>query len=89
MTVNTHELYNTIEHEHIGNGEIELNLVGCADGRWFVENYWNDKHFLAIAELSNPGIEPYIPPKFFNSEDDAREFAIKSIQTVLPDFQYE
>lgn len=89
MTVNSHELFNTIEHEHIGNGEVELNLVGCADSRWFVENPWNDKRFSAIAGISNPGIEPYMQPTFFASEDKAREFAIKSIQTVLPDFQYE
>lgn len=88
MKPDTHILFNTIGHEHIGQNLKEVCLTECADGRWFVENDWCDVDFENINGISNPHIFPYNNPTFFVNEENARKFAIEIIQSLLPDFIY-
>ncbi|MCT9374839.1 hypothetical protein KTJ07_17845 [Acinetobacter baumannii] len=89
MKTNTHELFNTINHEHIGRELKEILVAECEDGRWFVENNWGDVDFEQIDGISNPHISPYINPKFFNNEDDVMAYAISIIRTVIPNFELD
>lgn len=89
MKTNTHEKYNTIEHEHIGRNLKEVCVVKCVDGRYFVENNWEDKDFNDIDGISNPHIVPYVEPNFFPSELLARNFAVSAIKAIDPDFEYD
>lgn len=91
--VDTHKLYDTINHEHLDSlvswatGEFPnagLNLVECADGRWFVE-VDHGRAFDDIAGVSRPTLTPYTEPAFFQSESEAREFAFTCIKQVYPD----
>lgn len=91
--VDTHKLYDTINHEHLDSlvswatGEFPdagLNLVECADGRWFVE-VDHGRAFDNIAGVSRPILAPYTAPAFFQSEAEAQEFALTCIKQVYPD----
>ncbi|MTC74202.1 hypothetical protein GKR75_07985 [Providencia sp. wls1919] len=89
MKMNTHEKYNTVEHEHVGQNLKEVCVVKCANGRFFVENNWEDKDFENIVGISNPHIEPFVEPSFFPSFALAYAFAIEIIRTIYPDFNDE
>lgn len=91
---NTHALFDTNDHEHL-DGVIQwatkkeypdssLNLVGCRDGRWFVEVEFGSA-FDAIKGLSKPHIRPYEEPKFFTDDDAARAFAFEAIKQIHPE----
>ncbi|MBV7514581.1 hypothetical protein [Pseudomonas sp. PDM25] len=93
IAVNTHILYDTISHEHLdglvswATGEFPsagLNLVECADGRWFVE-VDHGHAFDHLAGISRPTVAPYIEPDFFQSEAEAQEFAFTCIRQVYPE----
>lgn len=88
MTTDTHILFKTINHTHIGNGEIELDVIECANGTWFVENRWGDEKFENIEGISNPDILPYVHPIFFDSELEAEKFAVSEIQKIVPQVIY-
>jgi len=90
---NTHAMYETINHEHLdglvfwASGEFPdagLNLVECADGRWFVE-VDHGVAFDHIVGVSKPNVAPFIEPAFFHSEVEAREFAFTCIKEVYPE----
>jgi len=89
---NTHVMYDTNAHEHL-DGVVNwatknyptsaLNLVGCRDGRWFVEvDFGID--YDTIDGISKPHIVPYVEPRFFGDDDSAREFAFIVIRQVHP-----
>lgn len=89
---NTHVMYNTREHEHLDSlvfwatGEFPsagLNLVGCADGRWFVE-VDHGEDFNHIDGASRPNVTPYTEPTFYGDEEAARKFAYQCIKTTYP-----
>lgn len=89
---NTHTMFDTVSHNHLdclvlwATGEFPgsgLNLVGCADGRWFVEVDFGDG-FPQIAGISHPNIAPYCLPEFFPDELSAREFAFECIRQLYP-----
>lgn len=92
---NTHLMYETIRHEHLdglvnwARGEFPdagLSLVGCADGRWFVEvDHGTD--FDGLDGVSKPNISPFVPPQFFVTMLEAREFAYSCIKTIYPDLK--
>jgi hypothetical protein len=92
---NTHSMYKTIHHEHMdglvywARGEFPdagLNLVECADGRWFVEvDHGTD--FDGVDGVSKPNVAPFVQPRFFIAEIDAREFAYSCIKMVYPDLK--
>ena len=88
MNTNTHDMFNTVSHEHIGKDLKEILIAECADGRWFIENNWGDKDFECFTGISNPHITPYVEPLFFHNEDKALEYAIKIVQSVIPEFTY-
>ena len=89
MNTDTHLLFKTINHTHIGNGEIELDVIECANGKWFVENRWGYEYFEKIEGISNPDILPYVNPIFFETELEAENFAVSQIQKILPHFTYD
>lgn len=86
MRTDTHKKYNTTEHEHVGQNLKEVCVVKCADGRFFVENNWEDKDFENRVGISNPHIKPFVEPCFYTSFDLAHAFAIEIIRTIYPDF---
>ncbi len=88
MPTDTHSLFKTINHIHIGNGEIELDVIECENGTWFVENRWGDENFETIDGISNPDILPYVNPYFFKTELEAEKFAVTQIQKIIPNFTY-
>ncbi|WP_413460698.1 hypothetical protein [Herbaspirillum huttiense] len=90
---NTHAMYGTIEHQHLdalvcwATGDFPdagLNLVGCRDGRWFVEVDHGDRYD-SMEGISKPNLSPYVQPRFFSSEQAAREFAISCIKRAHPE----
>lgn len=90
---NTHAMYGTVNHEHLdglvfwASGEFPdagLNLVECADGRWFVE-VDHGSAFDRIAGVSKPNVVPFLEPAFFASEVVARDFAFACIKEVYPE----
>lgn len=92
---NTHRLYNTVSHEHLDSlvnwarrdfPSSGLNLVECADGRWFVEVDYGDE-FDLLDGLSKPHQAPYVEPQFFAERDLALEFAFECIRSVYPDLR--
>lgn len=89
MKTNTHELFKTINHEHIGKDLKEILIAECEDGRWFVENNWGDKDFENFEGISNPHISPYVIPTFFPNEKEVIDYAVKITSTVIPDFTYD
>lgn len=87
-TINTHELYNTVSHNHItiypeGN-VVELNVVQTGDNKYFIENAWKDEIFEKYDEISNFHKEPYKAPKFYNNEKDAVLHAIEILKSEYP-----
>lgn len=91
---NTHEMFDTNAHEHLdgliqwatkkGYPHSSLNLVGCRDGRWFVEVDFGSE-FNGIEGISKPYVIPYVAPRFFSSDDEARAFAFEVIKLVHPE----
>lgn len=91
---NTHALFDTNDHEHLdgviqwatkkGYPNSSLNLVGCRDGRWFVEVDFGSA-FDSINGISKPYASPYVEPIFFTSEDAARAFAFEAIKKIHPE----
>ncbi len=92
---NTHKAYNTVEHEHLdmlvdrasGNYPSSgLLVVGCADGRWFVEvDFGND--YNQIDGIAKPRLTPFVEPRFFLNEEAATDFAIECIKVVHPELR--
>lgn len=92
IAANTHEIFNTVGHQHLDSlvywatGDFPsagLNLVECADGRWFVEVDHGDA-FNQIDGVSKPQVVPYVAPQFFADEGGAKDFAIACIKQVYP-----
>lgn len=94
--VNTHDLYKTVNHEHLdglvcwaNNGDYPssgLNLVECESGCWFVEvDHGTD--FDNIDGVSKPDIAPFVEPIFFDDEETARNFAYSCIKTIHPELK--
>ena len=90
---NTHAMYQTIGHQRLdalvywASGDFPdagLNLVECQDGRWFVE-VDHGSRFNHILGISKPNVAPYVEPKFFDSEQEVREFAIVCIKQAHPE----
>lgn len=93
--LNTHTLYKTVNHEHLDSlvnwamndfPDSGINLVECQDGRWFVE-VDHGEAFNQIEGISKPDIQPYREPRFFSSEDGARQFAYTCLRHVYPDLE--
>lgn len=77
----THTFYKTVSHLHLSmldnsNELIDLILVECGDGRWFVEQvstpFESDQLFDAYSS-------EFIEPKFYESLGVAEEIACKII----------
>lgn len=90
----THVMFDTDAHEHLdgliqwatkkGYPDSSLNLVGCRDGRWFIEVDFG-RDFDRIDELSKPHLTPYVSPTFFPSDEAARASAYEAIKRVYPE----
>ncbi|OLF81967.1 hypothetical protein AWH63_10535 [Marinobacter sp. C18] len=90
---NTHELYNTVGHEHLDAlvywalGDFPdsgINLVECENGKWFVKVDHGDDYD-HLEGIARPNVSPLTEPTFFSTEDAAREFAYKCIRMVHPE----
>ncbi|TXG87790.1 MAG: hypothetical protein E6R14_00645 [Thermomicrobiales bacterium] len=90
---NTHQQYDTTEHEHLdtlvdqASGKYPasgLILVGCADGRWFVEVDFG-RGYDQIDGLSWPSVSPFVEPRYFPDRSIAAAFAFECIKRVHPE----
>lgn len=86
MKIDTHSLYSTVSHEHLDwippaanpRGHVGLMAVECGDGRWFLEvefegdgqDEWKD-----ATEICDPYAEPFRPPTFLATWEDAVRLA--------------
>lgn len=78
-SVDTHSLFKTISHAHfdlpMDDGRvIELKLVECCDGRWFLEGApceWQD----ATEVCLNLSAETFRAPLFVTSKNEATQMA--------------
>ncbi|HGF9504268.1 TPA: hypothetical protein ACJEU7_001464 [Acinetobacter baumannii] len=85
-SVNTHKLFKTINHEHVGRELTEVIIVECADGRWFIENNWHDSDLEEFEGVSNPHLLPYVHPTFFEDRATALAKAEEILRKIMPDF---
>lgn len=92
---NTHKMFHTVGHEHLDTFVLQstgrypdsgLNLVECADGRWYVEVDFGAE-FDNMEGISRPHSQPYTNPRFFDSRLEALDFAVSCIQQVCPDLK--
>ncbi len=84
----THHAFNTISHQHLDTlvlwatgdyPDSALNLIECADGRFFVEVDFGDE-FDDMQGISRPHLTPYEQPSFFDTRAEGQAFAIRAIQ---------
>jgi len=77
--VDTHHLYNTVSHGHfdvlLDDGSlVELMVVECADGRWYLEGApceWQSAPEVCL----NLTVTGFREPQFLASEDEATQLA--------------
>jgi hypothetical protein len=76
-----HTFYQTVSHLHLTllsdeNDLIDLMLVKCSDGQWFIEQvsipFESEKLFDAYSD-------EFVEPKFYSSSDEAEKIACKLI----------
>lgn len=93
LRTNTHEIYNTINHEHLDSlvnwarGEFPtsgLVVVEYANGKWFVEVDYGHE-FDQCEGISKPEVVPFVEPVFFETEEAARGCAHECIRKVYPE----
>lgn len=77
----THTHYRTINHTHMSyiNTDsllIDLCLVECQDGRWFIVD---DTSEIEDDNIFDKCSDEFIEPKFFDNEEKATEYAIDTI----------
>lgn len=61
-----------------------LILIGCKDGRWFVEVEFGNR-FDGIIGLSRPALTPYSQPVFFSGRTEALDYALSCMKAVYPE----
>lgn len=90
--VNTHQMFKTINHEHLDSliyfviGDYPksgLILVECKDGCWFIEQEYGNE-FDAISGIWKPTSECYIEPNFYSNREEALTKAIKLMKSLYP-----
>ena len=92
--MNTHEKYNTVDHHHFDfsyrteAGQFDypssgLMLVGCADGRWFVQQEFGDE-YSEFPGVVKSGEDLDTEPAFYPSVDDAARAAFVFIKQAYP-----
>jgi hypothetical protein len=92
VAANTHAMYRTVGHTHLDSfvnwvlgdfPDAGLNLVECADGRWFVE-VDHGIRFDGMPGVSRPNVAPYVEPVFYVDEAAAMVFALDCIKKAYP-----
>jgi len=92
----THAMYRTVGHVHLDTfvysvlgdfPDAGLNLIECADGRWFVEvdGGGGDTRFDHMHGVSCPNVGPYVEPLFYADKTSAMMFALECIKTAYPE----
>jgi len=83
-----HAAFNTVDHEHVscyspapGHKDCDLMVVGCADGRWYVEDIWG------VDAAGHDGVwnsknQNASSPQFFTSKDLAVKHAVAVVAKV-------
>jgi hypothetical protein len=77
----THSFYGTVSHLHLsfllnGSDLIDLMLVECGDGRWFIEQV---SITFESEQLFDAYSNEFVEPKFYSNSDEAEKFACKLI----------
>lgn len=83
---NSHDYFSTINHHHIsdysGDKTCEVNIVECKDGRWYIEDYWEDvSSKIQVDDLFNPH-DKNSYPAFFDSCESANRRAAEIVAMV-------
>jgi len=79
--------FGTVQRFHVscspadGRPDCDLTVVGCADGRWYVEDYWG-ADATGHEGVWNPFDPGCLGPRFFPSEGEARRHAVAVVSTV-------
>ena len=91
--MNTHQKYSTIEHHHFdftyrkGDGfdypNSGLMLVGCADGRWFIEQEHGDE-YSRFPGVVKSGEDLETAPMFYPDVNAVAKAAFALIKHVYP-----
>jgi hypothetical protein len=85
---NGHVAFDTVEHTHVccyfpaeGRDTCDIMVVGCKDGRWYVEDNWGGDANGA-AGVWNPFDPSDAGPQFFLSEEAALVHAVSVVAAV-------
>ena len=85
--VNTHERYKTVGHTHVDyffpdRQWLELLVIECEDGRWYVEGGWTGKGWEEIDFICLPDLVPFREPVFVSSRKEAVALVAKAFNQV-------
>ncbi|WP_454727912.1 MULTISPECIES: hypothetical protein [Cupriavidus] len=76
-----HRAFDTVTHAHLncydpapGRDTCDIMVVGCRDGRWYVEDNWGGDA-KGAEKVWNPFDPSNAGPHFFASEDEALQHA--------------
>lgn len=90
-----HLAFKTVTHRHVscyfpkpGHDTCGIKVVGCADGRWYIEDSWGGDargHDKVWDPYDESGAEPH----FFATEEDAVKHAVSVVAEVSGVFEGE
>lgn len=85
---NGHAAFNTVCHHHVssyfpadGHESCDIMVVGCSDGRWYVEDNWGGDAN-GVEGVWNPFDSSDSGPVFFSSREDAIKYAVAVVASV-------
>ena len=91
--MNTHEKYNTVNHIHldmivpsIGDVDLGLMLVECADGKWYIEQEFSTSAYDKVPGVVKSQTDITTKPVFYSNEKEAEKAALDIVKSVYPDF---
>jgi hypothetical protein len=83
-----HRAFQTVEHEHVscyspaeGHDTCDIMIVGCVDGRWYVEDNWGGDA-KGADRVWNPFDKLTPEPHFFPSREAAKAHAVSVVAHV-------
>lgn len=83
-----HRAFNTVEHHHVscyspaeGHDTCDIMIVGCADGRWYVEDNWGSDA-KGADKVWSPFDQSDEGPHFFPTEDEALKHAVAVVANI-------
>ena len=83
-----HQAFNTVTHHHVscyfpadGHDTCDIMIVGCADGRWYVEDNWGGDA-QGAEKVWNPFNREAEEPHFFDNTDSALAHAVAIVACI-------